>query len=229
MTDTDKQIPFNSKKANLDEDDLIAFLRDNPTIFERHPELLELVTLNDNRGTASLLEKQLERLKSRLQNFKYQQSEFIEVARENEQISDNFNEIVCLLIGFTNLSEFATEFPLALRKTFEIDEVSFKTPEAVSRKPSDQEEYNNTLRRLSKNLAICDNRWPQGIMKLFFSDNIQSAALVPLLTDQNSDSIGVLALGSSDPQRYTHELGTAHLNRLGIMAGLCLNRLQPSE
>ena len=52
--------------------DLVAFFRENPDIFQRHPELLELVTLSDNRGTASLLEHQIATLKERLQRFQSQ-------------------------------------------------------------------------------------------------------------------------------------------------------------
>ena len=76
--------------------------------------------------------------------------------------------------------------------------------------------------------SVCDDRWPSNIMALFFSDQVKSAALVPMKSTQDGDVIGILALGSSDPKRYTNELGTAHLNRLGLMAGICLARLQPA-
>jgi len=46
------------KLTGLDAADLAAFLKDNPTIFQQRPELLELVTLSDTRGAASLLERQ---------------------------------------------------------------------------------------------------------------------------------------------------------------------------
>jgi len=42
-----------------------------------------------------------------------------------------------------------------------------------------------------------------------------------------TNPLGILALGSSDPERYTNDLGTAHLDRLGLMSGICLARLQP--
>ncbi|MEM7358059.1 MAG: DUF484 family protein [Pseudomonadota bacterium] len=216
-------------KEGMVAQDLVAFFRENPDIFQRHPELLELVTLSDNRGTASLLERQIATLKERLQRFQSQQFELIEVARENEQISDSFSEIICQLIGFANLSEFASEFPTALRKTFEIDEVAFKTRQAVQRRPDELQAYEDTLRRVAGNKAVCDNRWPANILSLFFGADIRSAALIPMIAGDDSEVLGVLALGSQDPERYTHELGTAHLNRLGLMAGICLARLQPSS
>lgn len=215
-------------KENMVKEDLVDFLRDNGDIFIRHPELLELLDLSDDRGAASLLEKQVSTLKNRLASFQSQQFELIEVARENEQISDSFSRIICQLIGFSNLSEFASEFPKALRQTFEIDEVAFKTSQAASRRPNENLGYEDAVRRLSNNEAVCDDRWPSNIMALFFSDKVRSAALVPMKSAENGETLGILALGSSDPKRYTNELGTAHLNRLGLMAGICLARLQPA-
>ncbi len=208
--------------------ELAEYLKDNPNIFQQYPEFLELVTLTDSRGTASLLERQVAMLKERLGEHKNQQSQFMQVARENEQISDSFSHVICQLIGFTNLSQFATEFPSELRNTFNIDEVTFKTSQAAVRRPSDNEGYDDAVRRMVNNRAVCDNRWPSSIMNLFFSADINSAALIPMRTYDANQPLGILALGSQDPDRYTNELGTAHLDRLGLMSGLCLARLQPS-
>lgn len=214
-------------KKRMSKEELIQIFDDDPDIFIRHPDLLTLLNLSDDRSTSSLLERQVSSLKSQLENFQSQQHELIEVARENEQISDSFALIICQLIGFNNLSEFASEFPKALRNTFEIDEVSFKTTQAASRRPNDYDGYEDTIRRLVNNEAVCDNRWPSNIMSLFFTTEIKSAALVPMLESDNTEVLGILALGSKLPDRYTNELGTAHLNRLGLMAGICLARLQP--
>lgn len=207
--------------------DFASYLREHPTIFQQYPELLELVSLSDSRGTASLIERQISILKERLKEQQSQQHQFIQVARENEQISDNFTHVICQMIGFTNLSEFATEFPNELRTKFEIDEVSFKTSQAASRRQSDKDTYQDAIRRLSNNRAVCDNRWPSHIMSLFFSKDINSAALIPMRTPESNSPLAILALGSRDPDRYTNDLGTTHLDRLGLMAGICFARLQP--
>jgi len=211
--------------------DLADFLQNNPNIFQQHPELLELVTLIDSRGTASLLERQVAMLKERLRQFQSQQSELVEVARENEQISNSFSDVICQLISFKNLSEFAAEFPKILRNTFKIDCVAVKTIKSSERSELDQQAYADTLRRLINNRAVCDNRWPNNIMNLFFDSSadtkIASAALIPMRSSESSNVLGVLALGSVDAERYTNDLGTAHLDRLGLMSGICLARLQP--
>ena len=216
-------------KKPISKADVAEFLENNPNVFQQHPELLELISLSDSRGTASLLERQVSMMKDRLSVQKSQQSEFIQVARENEQISDSFTHVICQMIAFTNLSQFATEFPNELKTTFNIDEVSFKTVQAVSRRPSDSEAYDDALRRLVNNRASCDNRWPSNIQSLFFSNEVNSAALIPMRTLDSDQALGILALGSLDSNRYTNNLGTAHLDRLGLMSGLCLARLQPSS
>ena len=213
----------------FDQATLRDYLETNPDLFQRHPDLLELISLSDNRGAASLLEKQVEVLKQQIADHKHQQQQFMQVVRENEQISDSFTDIVCDLIAYKNLSEFASEFPLALKRTFDIDEVTFKTPQSAERRPSDAEAYDNALRRLPKKKALCDNKFPSQIMNLFFSSDINSAALIPLITQEGESPLGILALGSTDPDRYSHDLGTAHLDRLGRMAGICLSRLQPAS
>ena len=217
-----------ANKPSLSLEQLTMFLEQQPDIFQQHPQLLELVILADDRGAASLLERQIGVLKKRLQEQKERQHEFLQVARENETISDNFSELIIKLIGFSNLSEFAAELPSALRSGFSIDEVSFKTTQSTQRSDIEQSVYEDALRRLQNNSSICDNRLPSSIMNLFFSGAVKSAALIPMnTTDIAAIPIGIIALGSHDPARYTHELGTAHLDRLGKMAGVCLARLQP--
>ena len=218
-----------SQEKNFKLSDFADFLAENPSIFQQYPELLERVSLSDSRTTSSLLERQIAALKERLAAQKMTQAELFQNARENEEISNQFSDVISQLIGCENLSQFASEFPRVLRQTFAIDQVSIKTSASVSRRPSETKGYEETLRRLNGNRSMCDNRWPSQIMQLFFNDDIQSAALVPLSTDTSNVTLGVLALGSRDLERYTNDLGTAHLDRLGLMAGVCLKRLQPQS
>lgn len=215
--------------SNISLTDLTNYLRRHPTIFQSHPELLEFVSLSDSRNASSLLERQISVLKERLLAQKMQQAELFQNARENEEISNQFSDVISQLISCTNLSEFASEFPRTLRHTFAIDQVSIKTSQSVTRRPSESSGYEETLRRLNNNRSLCDNRWPSNIMQLFFNDDILSAALIPLHTHNGQNPLGVLALGSRDAERYTNDLGTAHLDKLGLMAGLCLKRLQPQS
>lgn len=218
-----------SDETHFNVQDLAFFLKNNPSVFQQHPELLESISLSDSRSTSSLLERQIAVLKERLLAQKLSQAELFQNARTNEEISDQFSDVISQLISCNSLSDFAADFPRTLRLTFAIDQVAIKTAHSVTRRPSEANGYEETLRRLSGNRSMCDNRWPSNIMQLFFNSDIQSAALIPLNTGQSKATLGVLALGSRDTNRYTNDLGTAHLDKLGLMAGICLKRLQPQS
>ena len=54
-----------------------------------------------------------------------------------------------------------------------------------------------------------------------------SIALIPLRVGEGGACVGMLVLGSPDPTRYSAELGTDFLERIGEIAGAGLARLLP--
>ena len=57
---------------------------------------------------------------------------------------------------------------------------------------------------------------------------IASLALVPLRRSSADPVFGLLALGSPDPTRYSADMATDFLARLGEVAGAALSRLLPA-
>lgn len=55
---------------------------------------------------------------------------------------------------------------------------------------------------------------------------VLSIALIPLRADGESDAFGLLVLGSPDPTRYSADMGTEFLARIGDMAAAALSRLR---
>lgn len=56
---------------------------------------------------------------------------------------------------------------------------------------------------------------------------VTSLAMVPLRHDPMSPAFGLLVLGSPDPTRYSAEIGTEFLTRIGEIASAGLKRLLP--
>ena len=218
----------NNKKDVLSQADFIEFLQQNPDIFYQQPGLLSLITLPDGRGASSLLERQIDVLRSKLQQMELNHQQLISVAKQNEEISDSFASITNHLIAYSSFTEFASQLPKALMKTFTIDEVCFKAGKVVQSNTNkqDQAAYDQAVERMVNKRTVCDNKLPSSVIALFFQKPVKSVALVPLKTAESNKPIGILALGSQNPEKYTPELGTAHLDKLGLMAGICLQRLQ---
>ena len=59
---------------------------------------------------------------------------------------------------------------------------------------------------------------------------VMSLALIPLrYGPEQNNAFGLLVLGSPDPTRYTADMGTEFLMRIGEIAGAGLSRLLPVE
>ena len=54
-----------------------------------------------------------------------------------------------------------------------------------------------------------------------------SLALVPLRSAAGQEAFGMLVLASPDPTRYTADMGTEFLQRIGELASAALSRLLP--
>lgn len=57
---------------------------------------------------------------------------------------------------------------------------------------------------------------------------VMSLAMIPLRHGSADKAFGLLVLGSPDPTRYTAEMGTEFLMRIGELAGAALSRLLPA-
>ncbi|MGZ5241785.1 MAG: DUF484 family protein, partial [Caldimonas sp.] len=55
-----------------------------------------------------------------------------------------------------------------------------------------------------------------------------SIALIPLRHESLSGAFGLLVLASPDPTRYTADMGTEFLARIGEVASAALTRLLPA-
>ncbi len=56
---------------------------------------------------------------------------------------------------------------------------------------------------------------------------VASLALLPLRRSMTSPAFGLLVLGSPDPTRYTPDMGTDFLVRIGELASAAVTRLLP--
>ncbi|MNL79079.1 hypothetical protein D3C87_2056090 [compost metagenome] len=52
---------------------------------------------------------------------------------------------------------------------------------------------------------------------------------MPLRLEADGPAVGLLVLGSDDPERFTPEMGTAFLESIGQLASAALHRLNPAS
>ncbi|MES0872894.1 DUF484 family protein [Sinimarinibacterium thermocellulolyticum] len=212
--------------TKLSEREVVAFLKAHPDFLGRHPDLLEIIELRHKTGSAvSLIEKQVDMLRAKNQRLEDRMQRLVETARDNERRTQSIQRLARTLIRAPSLAAIAAGLARCLREDFGIDEVfvgvvsaQFKRHDIEGIHPIDADgrlarAFENFFRtRLIECGPIAEER-----ARLLFpkaAAPVQSAAVVPL---EKEKCLGMLALGSVDPQRFQPRQGKLFLE---LMADL---------
>jgi uncharacterized protein YigA (DUF484 family) len=208
------------------------FLRQNPEFLERDPALLKDMQLNHSSGPAvSLIEKQVQHLRSENQTLQQRLNQLIQVASDNEKLMSRLHHLTLELMVMQNLPAFFDLLTEALMNEFKADIINItlfdieveagpKTPIHMARRDDPEQEQFKAY--LEKDHSTCGRLNNDKREHLFGSRAqwVESTALVPI-GDQ-----GMLAIGSSDPSRFYPGMGTMFLD---LLAEVVVSRLALEE
>lgn len=223
----------------MSDEEVAAWLRDNPAFFENHPELIPQHRPDNilplDRGRLDQLSREKSSLKSHLQNL-------LAHARRNEEIYREFFTIQAKAIKAKNLAGVLKAVAEPLEANFGVDLVTVTladNPPDSKLRPPTKELPKKLRRRLSRVdysvLAALFGPHPQvkirigqeGVNRaLFFGENhtaIRSEALVPLLLDGRLT--GSLNLGAANPARFLPSYSSDLLVDLAEVLTLCLKKV----
>lgn len=229
-----------SKKAAVpsppDAAQVVDFLRAQPDFLQQQPELLAELELPHSveAGAVSLIERQARVLRERNSALQAQVEEQLDAARHNEQLHARLHTICLNLFPATTLdARIATVHEhtadlggdaLGLR----LYSASGVVAEA-NRADREQLDFQRHFGAFLKSRAPLCGRLQKAQLEYLFggqADKVQSAALTPLGI---GGDIGLLAIGSHDPDRFQAHLGTDFLRQLGETIGQALAVTIPDE
>lgn len=197
------------------EEHIAAWLEANPDFFERHPDLVAKLRIPHGvAGTRSLVEHQLGVMRGQLETERRRLSHLITRAREYETLAGRLHALVLQLIAAPDLKRLTAVLREALCKELKAEAVTLKLFE-VPPGPESADPLISAFRDfVDRPHALCGPLETERNQVLFGDRTkaIASAALVPIRGERRA---GVLAIGSSDPQRFRPEMGTEFLDRLG--------------
>lgn len=211
-------------------DEVIAFLNAHPHFFQENPGLLEnLVVPHPHSDRAiSLSERQMVVLRDKNRQLERKIAELISYGEQNDSISSKVHR---LAVGLTTAATLPTVLHLVhfhLRDDFAIPIYAL----CLWQEPShltDQPEFLRITPELQPiieglNQPYCGRSNPSSAdwFGELQADRVRSQALIPLRS--GGTSIGVIALGSEDPQRFHGEMGVLYLERLGELISATLAR-----
>ena len=219
----------------ITEADIANYLANTPGFFERHAELLGAVQLTSPHGqrAVSLQERQMEMLRDKIKGLEHRIIEMIRHSQENEAIADRLHRFTQAILLTANPGELPEVIVRELKHEFMV-------PRAALRMWGAADPYtalrfaqgaSDDLRSFAASLhaPYCGaNSGFEACNWLEEPESVASLAMIPLRHAGTPGAFGLLVLGSPDPTRYSADMGTEFLARLGEIASAGLSRLLPA-
>ena len=211
--------------TETEEESVAVYLQHNPDFFERHQALLARLRLPHVRGgsTISLVERQIEVLREKHASLEEKLAELVQVARVNDAISEKLHRFIRRLLGTRSRTDAVARIEASLREDLDASNsvlVLIGEPEDLA-----GQRFLRVVRADDVNLKSFETLFASGKPRcgqardsqrefLFGSDanDIGSIALVPL---GERGSVGLLAIGSTDRDRFHPGMSTEFLARMG--------------
>jgi uncharacterized protein YigA (DUF484 family) len=212
-------------EATADDLAVAAYLARHRDFLVRHPELIPALEVpHGAHGAVSLLERQAEMLREQLDTERRRLAHLVARAHEYEQIAQRVHELTLQLIVARDMDTACVALQEALRGEFNAEAVALKLFPTDSDALATDPVVNAFIGFVDRDRVLCGPLRPEQAVTLFDDVDmiIRSAALVPLRTH---DRTGVLAIGSTDPHRFSSDMGTDLLERLGAIASAKLTDL----
>ncbi|TLZ26110.1 MAG: DUF484 family protein [Gammaproteobacteria bacterium] len=223
--------------AETEEESIAAYLQRNPDFFERHQAVLARLRLPHARGgtTISLVERQIAVLREKQAAVENKLAELVRVARANDAISERLHRFTRRLLGAVPREQAVARIEAGLREDFDafhaalvlIGEPSAPaaSPRFVRTVPASDPSLKSFESLFSSGKPRCGQARDSQREFLFGPEGLEmaSVALVPL---GDKGSVGLLALGSADRDRFHPAMSTEFLARMAELIAASLTGTQ---
>jgi uncharacterized protein len=214
----------------ITETDIANYLASTPGFFERHAALLASVQLQHPHGAraVSLQERQAEMLRDKIKGLELRVIDMIRNGQDNVAIADRLHRWTLAVMRAVGTPELPHVLLAELRHQFMIPQAGLRlwgvapeheASEFAASVSADVRSFASSLSQpyCGVNSGFEAARW-LGLSES--GGTATSLALIPLhQPSANEDKpFGLLVLGSPDPTRYTAEMGTDFLTRVGEIA-----------
>lgn len=217
-------------KEKLGAHEVAAWLRRHPQFLKQFPDIaLSLVVPRDEGPAASLASYQLEVLRDKNRELSRRLQELFANAQENERLAVRTHQLTLALMKQDNAADTLRAMAAALAEDFNGDLVRI-----VLFAPVAGLEEADWLQHIAAGDArlqpfrdciaegepLCGRLQPEKHALLYGvrADEVQSSALLPV------DGVGLVAVGSGDPNRFFPGMGTLFLRMMGEALAVALQR-----
>ncbi len=209
-------------------EEVAAWLKEHPEFFEQYAELMSEITIPHPHGGRAIpiSERQTLTLREKTRQLGAKLRELIQFGEENDAISEKIHRISTALLAASDVRGVLSAVYLNLREDFAVPHVVLRVWRANNHAGLPEfKPVSDASREFAGSLAspFCSGHAMVDTASLFgeVSSHLRSFSYVPL---RDSETFGLLALASEDPQRFYPEMGTLYLKRLGDLVGAAIAR-----
>ena len=240
------------ESSQASEEQITAYLRDNPQFFEQHQDLLATLYLPSphGSGTVSLAERQQQAQRDKIRALETKLGEFLQFGQENDTISAKVHrlslallaaqqfEVLIPILMETLRQDFAAPQAgslMALGSTLDSLREDFAVPYAGLRIWAQPQSSNHLgdpvfqpvdeeLKAWADGLVepYCGNKPGLDISNWFGTDATPKSFALVALRGEKV--FGLLAIASDDEKRFYPDMGTIYLKRIGELVSASLLR-----
>lgn len=217
---------------SLDSTAVAQYLTQHPHFFEEHAGLLATIKLSTPLGgrTLSLQERQMEVLREKIKIMEMRLAELLRMGEENDAIAEKFQKWTRSVLLARNDVDLPHTLVSQLQEVFSVPHATLRTwnvapafshtwfAQSVS---ADARIFSNSL-----SVPFCGpNNDFEAASWLDGASDIRSLAMLPLRIGAAPEAFGLMVLGSADPHRFTADMATDFLTKIGETSSAALTCL----
>ncbi|CAG0929258.1 MAG: hypothetical protein EFKGCFLK_00727 [Rhodocyclaceae bacterium] len=210
-------------------DEIARYLQDHPNFFEEYAELLaQLYIPHPHGGRAiSITERQILTLREKARQLESKLGELIRFGEENDAIGEKVHRLAAALAGARGFDAVRRALLTHLGEDFSVPHVAFRlwalpAPDGAAEFAEVGEQTRIFAAGMNHPFCGANAGFEAAAWFGEAGGQVRSVALIPLRRD--AETVGLLALGSEDVQRFYPEMGTLFLGHIGELASAALLR-----
>ena len=223
---------MNETTEKLSAHEVAAWLRRHPQFLKQFPDLaLSLVVPRDDGPAASLASYQLEVLRDKNRELSRRLQELFGNAQENERLAVRTHQLALALMRQDTAADTLRAMAASLAEDFNGDLVRIVLFDRVEGLDdvdwlqviaADDARLASFRDALADGEPICGRLHPDKHALLYGmrAEDVQSSALLPL------SGVGLVTVGSRDPNRFFPGMGTLFLRMMGEALAVALKRYE---
>jgi len=217
------------------EDAVMQYLRDNPDFFGRHPMLLTDLSLPHDSGQAiSLVERQVAILRERNIDMRRRLNHLVGAANTNDSLFEKTRRFTLEMLECNDLAAIDRILTETLLDDFGADRArcfvshpaAFESLPHLVYRASAQE---LPLVHLTQAAGLSCGLLRADEFARLFDDTPSTDGSAALIQLRHGELLGVLAIGSFDPLRFSPDMGTLFIRYIGDVLARVLTRTMRTD